>query len=177
MDRTDPILLLAGQVTVSDRIRALHRGGYSRAEIARLLNKRYQHVRNVLVDDERRPTHLAKPMSPPPQAHDVSGVSETAAAYSARPRLAQAERLVWMDVTAQGTLTFPESVRAALDTSQYGRVLAEIDDDGTVRLLSVPAAVRQAQAIVRPYLPPGVNAVDEFLADRRAEAERENRGD
>ena len=37
--------------TVSDRIRYLNKEGYTRSQIARYLNKRYQHVRNVLVQD------------------------------------------------------------------------------------------------------------------------------
>ncbi|HEY5007143.1 MAG TPA: hypothetical protein VII42_04010, partial [Caulobacteraceae bacterium] len=36
--------------TVSDKIRALDAAGAPRAEIARFLGKRYQHVRNVLVE-------------------------------------------------------------------------------------------------------------------------------
>ncbi|MGN6101629.1 MAG: DUF7662 domain-containing protein [Devosia sp.] len=39
-------------LSTSDKIRALHNHGVPRAEIAKLLNKRYQHVRNVLVADE-----------------------------------------------------------------------------------------------------------------------------
>src|SRR5437868_12266911 len=39
--------------TKSDKIRSLAKAGYSRAEIARFLGIRYQHVRNVLVDDEK----------------------------------------------------------------------------------------------------------------------------
>lgn len=35
--------------TVSSRIRALDAAGYTRSQIAKFLNKRYQHVRNVLV--------------------------------------------------------------------------------------------------------------------------------
>lgn len=42
------------RLNVSDKIRELNRMGISRAQIARLLNKRYQHVRNVLVADERK---------------------------------------------------------------------------------------------------------------------------
>src|SRR5258706_11569777 len=38
-------------VTVSDRIRALNAAGVARADIARFLGKRYQHVRNVLEGD------------------------------------------------------------------------------------------------------------------------------
>lgn len=46
--------ILADEETVSGQIRALARHGWSRAEIARALGKRYQHVRNVLEDDKRR---------------------------------------------------------------------------------------------------------------------------
>lgn len=41
-------------MNVSSKIRALHNYGVPRAEIAKLLNKRYQHVRNVLVADEQK---------------------------------------------------------------------------------------------------------------------------
>ena len=40
----------AGLATKSDKIRALAKAGYARAEIAALLGIRYQHVRNVLLD-------------------------------------------------------------------------------------------------------------------------------
>ena len=46
--------LTAGLGTKSDKIRALDAAGYERADIARYLDIRYQHVRNVLVNDERR---------------------------------------------------------------------------------------------------------------------------
>lgn len=41
-------------MNVSSKIRALHNYGVPRADIAKLLNKRYQHVRNVLVADEQK---------------------------------------------------------------------------------------------------------------------------
>lgn len=41
-------------LSVSGKIRALNNYGVPRAEIARLLDKRYQHVRNVLVADEEK---------------------------------------------------------------------------------------------------------------------------
>ena len=40
--------------TVSGKIRFLHKKDFSRGDISRILNKRYQHVRNVLVEDERK---------------------------------------------------------------------------------------------------------------------------
>lgn len=41
--------IVAGLRTKADKIRALSEAGYPRADIARYLNVRYQHVRNVLV--------------------------------------------------------------------------------------------------------------------------------
>lgn len=41
-------------LSISDKIRELNDMGVARAEIARLLGKRYQHVRNVLTGDARK---------------------------------------------------------------------------------------------------------------------------
>lgn len=41
--------LIAKYGNVSKAIRALDADGYSRGAIAKMLNKRYQHVRNVLI--------------------------------------------------------------------------------------------------------------------------------
>src|ERR1700753_2500654 len=43
--------IAARHTTVADKIRALSAAGVPRADIARLLGKRYQHVRNVLEGD------------------------------------------------------------------------------------------------------------------------------
>ena len=40
--------------TVSGQIRALNVMGYTRSQIADMLNKRYQHVYNVLTEDARK---------------------------------------------------------------------------------------------------------------------------
>src|SRR4051794_22899291 len=42
--------VVVGLKTTSDMVRALLREGYLRADVARHLNIRYQHVRNVAVD-------------------------------------------------------------------------------------------------------------------------------
>lgn len=39
--------------SVSNKIRFLDRQGFTRADISRILNKRYQHVRNVLEEDKK----------------------------------------------------------------------------------------------------------------------------
>ncbi len=48
---------LAALPTTSARIRHLDSKGYTRSQIAKILDKRYQHVRNVLI------TPIAKPKS------------------------------------------------------------------------------------------------------------------
>ncbi len=47
--KTEMTTIVKGLETTSSKIRALHAKGYKRADIARFLEKRYQHVRNVLV--------------------------------------------------------------------------------------------------------------------------------
>lgn len=63
-DRYDPLdVITVGEIervkkdlslSVSDKIRTLARMGVPRAEIARILGKRYQHVRNVLIAEAKR---------------------------------------------------------------------------------------------------------------------------
>ena len=45
--------------------------------------------------------------------------------------------------------------------------------DGEVRITTRQARMRRAQELVRRYIPEGVSLVDELIAERRAEAERE----
>jgi len=45
----DPMAAINALPTTSAKIRALNAQGKSRSEIAKILDKRYQHVRNVLV--------------------------------------------------------------------------------------------------------------------------------
>ncbi|HLW54375.1 MAG TPA: GIY-YIG nuclease family protein [Candidatus Angelobacter sp.] len=50
MQRPTPDTVIQGLTTKSDKIRALNQAGYKRAEIAEILDIRYQHVRKVLLD-------------------------------------------------------------------------------------------------------------------------------
>jgi len=60
-------LMCAPWKTKSDKMRALNEEGYSRSEIAKFLDVRYQFVRNVLVRDEAKNEdgQLSKQMSVP----------------------------------------------------------------------------------------------------------------
>src|ERR1700730_13985812 len=53
--------------TTSAKIRVLAARGVPRADIARLLGIRYQHVRNVLEHDKARDAKVAAGLSEPPQ--------------------------------------------------------------------------------------------------------------
>jgi hypothetical protein len=170
--RPDFSSLVSAQATVSDNIRALARAGYSRAEIAGLLGKRYQHVRNVLVDDERKAS--SKP--DPDTATRPQGMAEGRHIYQPPPART-GEILVWVDVAPNGSLQLPEPACAALEIAQSGRVLVQVSGDGSVALLSARTAMLQAQAIMRSFVPAGVSVVDELLAERKAEAARENEDD
>jgi len=46
--------MVSNKVTISSQIRDLNKLGLTRSEIATKLNIRYQHVRNVLVNDSRK---------------------------------------------------------------------------------------------------------------------------
>jgi hypothetical protein len=46
-------------------------------------------------------------------------------------------------------------------------------DDGELRIMTIEASIRRAQEIVSRYVPEGRSLVDEFIAERRAEAARE----
>ena len=66
----------------------------------------------------------------------------------------------------------PAEIRAQLGLEPAGTVLMRVE--GERLILWTPAAGwRMAQAIASQYPQPGRSAVDELIAERRAEAERE----
>lgn len=50
MDKRSMEEVVQGAINLSDKIRRLGRAGYTRAEIAKFVDRRYQHVRKVLLD-------------------------------------------------------------------------------------------------------------------------------
>ncbi len=70
-------------------------------------------------------------------------------------------------IDAQGRLTVPPELRAAMLVGPDGRVTARVED-GELRVIAPRVAIRRAQAIARKYKKPGISIVDEFLAERRA---------
>jgi len=148
---------IEGVSSVSDRIRALDRAGYRRADIARFLGKRYQQVRNVLVGDQ--------------QVGRSPKIGETEApANRSEPEVQSGSEKVRMG--PNGQIEIPARFREALGLKDRDVLFARLEE-GEIKLLTPQAAMRRAQALVRKYVPEGVSLVDEFLADRRQEVERE----
>lgn len=138
----------------SEKMRTLAKAGYSRGDIARYLGTSYQFVRNVLIREEER---LAGDGNSGSKSTPTGGGSTN----SNR-----------VHVGAGGELTLPEKMRSALGLKAGDTLIASLED-GEIRLMTIPTAVRKAQAIVRQYVPEGVSLVDELLEDRRREFEAE----
>jgi AbrB family looped-hinge helix DNA binding protein len=139
----------------SQKMRDLAAAGMARADIARKLGVRYQFVRNVLEQDLAR--------------------KREARGFSDRPQSPmQNARPVKVRVGPDGRIVIPAPFRDALAIKEGDTLLASVED-GALQLFTMTAAVRKAQAIVRQFIPEGINLVDELLEDRKREAEQERR--
>ena len=136
--------------TTAAKIRALAAKGQSRADIARALGIRYQHVRNVLIrDEEKRKT--------------AAGAMPADAAMPGK-----------IAVAPDGSVVLPAIITQAL-ALKAGDVLFVRIHDGEIHLLTRKAVTRRVQALAREFVPPGISLVDELLADRRREVEAESK--
>lgn len=147
--------MVDGLPKIADKIRALDRAGYKRADIARALRKRYQHVRNVLEGDRvasAKPagTAFARPAS------DSYNLEERQSSG------AEANRLV---LGADGRLVVPSSMRNELNLKAGDVLLARVVGD-EIHLMTVDAAVRRVRETFALYRQSGVSEVDDFLAQR-----------
>jgi AbrB family looped-hinge helix DNA binding protein len=146
--------LTRGLSSKSEKMRTLARAGFERADIARFLGTRYQFVRNVLVQEEAR------------NAKETRGDSSRDIAEKLAPTKVR--------IGPEGRIVIPAAFREALELSEGDTLVASLND-GELNLLTIPAAVRKAQGIVRKFVPQGVSLVDELLDDRRREVEREQK--
>ncbi len=77
-----------------------------------------------------------------------------------------------VQIAPNGRMVLPVSLRRQLHVEAGGLVIIRNEREQVI-LESVDDAVRRSQAIVRRYAPAAQNVTDEFLAERRAEAECE----
>jgi hypothetical protein len=142
--------LTAGLATKSEKMRVLARSGAKTADIARYLGVRYQHARNVLKD---------------------AGLHKVAEADMPGEGTATAQPYAWVELGADGSLTIPAALLTAVGL-RPGLVHIRPTADG-LELFSRQAALARLRAIAAPFKRPGISEVDDFIAERHREAERE----
>lgn len=167
MDDQDIARIVGSADTVSDKIRALAAGGMARAEIARRLGKRYQHVRNVLEGDRQSaPSQGVSEAEAPPFRHQ--------AAYEPEVRGGGVSR---MELSEDGWLKLPADLIAAWGL-RAGSVLMGHLDGESFELITGQTSMKRVLEMARRLIPPGgPSMADELIADRRREVERELRGE
>jgi bifunctional DNA-binding transcriptional regulator/antitoxin component of YhaV-PrlF toxin-antitoxin module len=152
MTKTDPSQedamrdVVAGLKTKSAKIRALGNAGYARADIARFLGIRYQHVRNVALAAQEQPAAFI------PEDENA-------------PRQ-------WVHIAADGRLVIPAAFRRSLGVENGGDVQLSWDGNA-LRVRSHKAVIKEIQEFVRAHRKGEGSMVDELIAERRAEAARE----
>lgn len=80
--------------------------------------------------------------------------------------------MIQMKVSDGGRVVIPVAIRQSLGLKEGDTVLWELRG-GEAVLTTRLAQMREAQAMVRQYVPEGVSLVDELIADRRAENARD----
>ena len=192
--------IVDGDATKSDKIRRLDELGLARADIAKALGIRYQFVRNVLVEDERRrAARRGEPLvdggpyrprshpelaagadrMPAPGAADHGTEGKGRADATVRPGAgapsARYPGPVRATLAPGGRLAIPRPFLSALGIEEEGDVFLHVEQD-EIRVYSRAEALRQAQELVARRAPSDVGLVDALLAERRREALEEEAG-
>lgn len=154
-----------GLPSKSEKIRRLGARGYTRQQIADFLGLRYQHVRNVLLDAERKSG--LKTMNKPVTVATTE-VAETGAPFRV-PRKVMTALVVALD----GSLTIPSGIMADVQFKPGDRITLVKERDGNIKVLSFEEGIRHAQDLVAQFSRPGTSLADELLKMRREEVEKE----
>ena len=80
--------------------------------------------------------------------------------------------MIAMKMSEGGRVVVPSEIRQSMGLKDGDTVLWDLRD-GVAVLTTRLAQMREAQAMVRQYVPAGVSLVDEIIADRRAENARD----
>ncbi len=159
-----------GLPTKSAKIRALDAAGYTRADIARFLGIRYQHVRNVLIQGPPKSGRPAVRTAQPSGAPGDCGPAARLALNDSAGAVYGIGDRVEVKIGPGGRIVIPAAFRAAMEAEEGDTLVATIDEDGIVQLASAPAAIRMAQRIVCAAVPAEVSLSDSLIEDRRREA-------
>ena len=80
--------------------------------------------------------------------------------------------MISMKMSDGGRVVIPAEIRKSMGLKEGDTVLWELRG-GEAVLTTRLVQMRQAQTMVRQYVPAGVSLVDELIADRRAENARD----
>ncbi|KKN83485.1 hypothetical protein LCGC14_0299030 [marine sediment metagenome] len=154
-DQDTMTVITNGLPTKAAKIRALDERGFQRADIARFLGIRYQHVRNTL---ER------------PQAESQKAAAPDRDAFTMHQ---DADAFTRVSVDSQGRVVIPETFRRLMKLDDDGNLIVRIDEDGELRLTSPMAAIDKVRRMIAENSFGGGSPVDELISERRAEALRD----
>ena len=141
--------IVDGLPSKAAKIRALHRAGYERAEIARFMEVRYQHVYNVLKRSAMdMPGQTGRPSSP----------------------------RKWVKIGAAGRVAVPAAHLEALGLTEGSDVQVVLEDQ-ELRIVPRDVVIARVQDLVAKHVPEGVSLVDDLIAERRREVAAEESGD
>lgn len=157
----DQMRAIAGsENTISSKIRALDKAGFARADIARFLDRRYQHIRNVLEGDKRR--SAGGPAELPKSSNKVDTL----------PRRSNANAVFRLRVNDEGALVLPRFALESFGVAPGETIVGSLEGDQLV-LVSAETAMTHAQELVQALVPGSDSLADSLIADRRREAERD----
>lgn len=77
-----------------------------------------------------------------------------------------------LKVNENGRVVIPAAFRKALGINAGDVLVLRVEDD-ELRIMTMKKRIEQAQRLVRKYVKPGVSLVDELIAERRREAQKE----
>ena len=163
--------LTRGLGTKAARIRALAAAGFDRSQIANALGLSYQHVYNVMSGGVRLANRVADAdsglkASRPGTYPVASTVRNTPVAVGEGPDPVRAL------VEGGGRIAIPVAFLEALRISEGDSVVLDLEGD-ELRLYGQDAALRRVQRLVAHHVPADVSLVNELIAERRRQAERE----
>jgi len=104
----------------------------------------------------------------------AKGFSEEPAAFDASPSKLDSVAHARLKIDSAGRIVIPAEMRAAMLVKPGDMVTAHVVE-GEFRLVSPDVALKRFQAVGREWRKrnPGVDLVEELIADRRAEARQE----
>lgn len=140
--------LVADAPSISAKIRILYDAGMPKADIARFVNRRYQQIRNVLLDYEKKKAAASGDVSAPEE-----GAGEPVAA-----------EIHQMVLGKGGSVRLPQAWLEAQGLGEGAAVICRIDGEG-LRIMSREASIRELAALVKRRMPQEAALLETLLRE------------